>query len=37
MIKNASQPNIRIKDSQNMWQKHNPTEEIWSADTVSWW
>ena len=41
MIKNVSQPNIRSQDlnihSEYMRQKHNPTEEIWSADTVSWW
>ena len=35
--KNVSQPNIRSQDlnihSEYMRQKHNPTEEIWSADT----
>ena len=45
MIKYVCQPNIRRRLAgrriliyiQNMRQKHNPTEEIWSADTVSWW
>ena len=45
MIKYVCQPNIRRRLAgrriliyiQNMRQSPDPTEEIWSADTVSWW